>query len=285
MALVTFQRTAPSNRAVVGIDQVVQSNMAHFLAAAVFYLLDSNPSDCITSRMWMIHFLRRLWETNWVFNFSHKPVPYGDATSEHIYYASFAALIVRDLNRNPPAATVLGLPLGCTHPLVLLWFVAEGCNNHCHSKLAALPKGKDRRRPSGLYFQHVSCPHYFFEMCSWFLFAAVAGFTTYTVYYFVVSALVMACHAVKRHRQYETMRDGRQGTCTPMFPFGIDIRPPEILVQIVTVSTNDVVVVDDEAQNSVVGKDRCQGQVAPNSKGNSKGNAKKVTNLLRKAKA
>lgn len=55
----------------------------------------------------------------------------------------------------------------------ILWIVSEYSNWKCHSILANLRKdgSKDKKIPYGFAFEYITCPHYTFEILSWFAFA------------------------------------------------------------------------------------------------------------------
>jgi len=162
-------------------------------------------------------------ETLYLFKFDPSAtVPLADSIQEFAYYYGFGLWIAgrtSDVNTtNLTWAFILGAWIGC-----------EYCNFVCHRTLAGLKRRKDgkKTRPEGnVLFSRSSCPHYFFEISSWFLFNFLTGFTLPGCLFMSVGAIIMTCWAVKRHEGYGDDEEGKQ---TPLFPF-VDLRPPRILV-------------------------------------------------------
>lgn len=198
-------------------------NTISYAGAALIYLVARNSFNVsIPAAMWMTHFIRRTLESFLLFNYSEAVVPIADSIQEFLYYWLFAWWICASVD-TVPMTTVGSIQVILGE---LIWFIGEYCNFSCHSTLAAIStKKKPKKRiESGDYlFSHVSCPHYFFEMLSWFGFNIATGFSVAGCLFMMVGGTIMTCWAVQKHEKYP------QGGRTPVFPF-VDIRPPRVLI-------------------------------------------------------
>ena len=155
--------------------------------------------------LWVVHFVRRCAKTLWLFEFGGDDVPAADCAQEYAYYWGFAAAIAAALASpdsvpTSPTQTAVG---------VALWCAAEAANHTCHRTLArrAASKGADGRKtcvPAGerFLFSRVACPHYTFEVSSWFAFAVVANGARSACAFATVGAILMSSWALQRHEQY-----------------------------------------------------------------------------------
>ena len=206
----------------------VQHNFVSYAGASLAFALSLPPGAAATSvhaLMWHAHFIRRALETAFLFRFgSARVIPPEDSAVEFAYYWLFAFFIARgspDFGSGG-AHTALGLAV---------WAAAECANCKCHAALASVPKKSvvgARQRVDGRHgplFGSVSCPHYFFEMLSWLGFCAATGFNACALVFMLAGGLIMTCYAVARHESY-----GPSAAHTPVFPFGIDVRPPRSVV-------------------------------------------------------
>lgn len=178
--------------------------------------------------MWHAHFARRALEAAFLFRFSASAVPVRVSLLEFAYYWSFAAWIAG----SAPGWTDGG---GWRAALGLAaWGAGELFNFRCHAALAANPAGPggERRRVDarrGCLFGCVTSPHYLFEMCSWAGFNVVTGGARPGLAFAALGALVMTCYAVVRHEAAQ--RASPSSDHTPVFPFGIDLRPPRPIIE------------------------------------------------------
>jgi very-long-chain enoyl-CoA reductase len=196
-------------------------NSVSYAGAALFYILSKRSFDVsIPTLMWITHFVRRTLESFLLFNYSQDNVSIADSVQEFAYYWIFAWWICKsvDVNTNSNSFQVI---IG-----EVIWFIGEYCNFSCHSTLAALSAKREKKRiDSGAYlFSTISCPHYFFEILSWFGFNIVTGFSRAGTLFMLVGGTIMTCWAVQKHERYP-----QNSHKTPVFPF-VDIRPPRFLI-------------------------------------------------------
>ena len=87
----------------------------------------------------------------------------------------------------------------------------------------------DESSASGCLFGSVTSPHYFFEMLSWAGFNVATGAALPGVVFMTFGALVMTCYAIVRHEAAQ--RASPSKAHVPVFPFGIDVRPPQAVIE------------------------------------------------------
>ena len=135
-------------------------------------------------------------------------VPTSDVVTEYAYYWGFAtwnALSLTSRNYTAPATGLVVLG-------GLVFVLAELGNAKAHRMLRALrPAGSSRRViPRGFLFEHVSSPHYLFEILSWAGFALLTQ-TWAAGAFLVVGAGILGAWARARHLAYHQAFDGHAG--------------------------------------------------------------------------
>lgn len=200
----------------------LHNTLSYAGAALVYLIVRKSDNVSVPALMWLTHFARRTLESFLLFNYSESSVPIADSIQEFLYYWLFSWWICNSVEVNPSL-------VGSTQVIIgeVVWFIAEYCNFSCHSTLASLSSKKEpkRRIDSGAYlFSYVSCPHYFFEIMSWFGFNIATGFSLAGTMFMLVGATIMTCWAIQKFKKHPQTA-GR----TPVFPL-VDIRPPQLLV-------------------------------------------------------
>jgi very-long-chain enoyl-CoA reductase len=115
---------------------------------------------------WMLHFLKREFETLFVHKFSRPTMPLGNLFKNCMYYWAFGAVIGYPLcspSYVPPSETVVYIGLA-------LFAVSELGNLLVHLQLSNMrpAEGSQARSiPKGFLFDFVACPNYTFEVLSW----------------------------------------------------------------------------------------------------------------------
>jgi very-long-chain enoyl-CoA reductase len=115
---------------------------------------------------WMLHFLKREFETIFVHKFSRPTMPLGNLFKNCMYYWSFGAVIGYPLcnpSYVPPGETQVYIGLA-------IFLLCEVGNLICHVMLSNMrpAEGSQARSiPSGFLFNYVACPNYTFEVMSW----------------------------------------------------------------------------------------------------------------------
>lgn len=115
---------------------------------------------------WMVHFLKREYETIFIHKFSRPTMPLSNLFKNCAYYWSFGAVIGYPLCSPayvPPSETQVYVGLA-------IFALCELGNLICHVMLSNMrpEEGSQKRSiPSGFLFNYVACPNYTFEVFSW----------------------------------------------------------------------------------------------------------------------
>ena len=115
---------------------------------------------------WLVHFLKREFETIFIHKFSRPTMPLSNLFKNCIYYWSFGAVIGYPLcspSFVPPSETQVYV--GFT-----IFALSELGNLICHIMLSSMRPAEgaqDRSIPKGFLFNYVACPNYTFEVLSW----------------------------------------------------------------------------------------------------------------------
>lgn len=127
----------------------------------------------ISSMMWTLHYVKRLFETLVIHTFSHPTMPLFNLFKNCTYYWGFAALIAYYVETNSSNIQELSK---LQNYIVPFFFLFEGLNFYCHCKLSLLrPKGSlGHFLPKGFLFDSIACPNYTMEILAWICFAIFA---------------------------------------------------------------------------------------------------------------
>ena len=102
----------------------------------------------------------------------------------------------------------------------VIFLIGETGNCICHIQLRKFP---DEKRPTfiscvsrhviphGILFNHVSCPHYFFEILPWTSFFLVK-WTLAAVLFLLATTITLVVYARKKHTAYLEEFDGKDGS-------------------------------------------------------------------------
>jgi len=155
---------------------------------------------------WIIHFMKREFETIFIHKFSRPTMPLSNLFKNCIYYWSFGAVIGYPLCSPgfvPPSELQVHIGLG-------IFALSELGNLICHIMLSNLrPKGEgsqDRTIPTGFLFNYVACPNYTFEVFSWVGFSIMTQLP-FAYLFTLVGFLQMADWAQKKHKGYKKTYD------------------------------------------------------------------------------
>lgn len=154
---------------------------------------------------WMIHFLKREFETIFVHKFSRPTMPLQNLFKNCTYYWSFGAVIGYPLCHPDFAAPVdaqVWVGFG-------IFALCELGNLICHLMLSGMrpEEGSQRRSiPKGFLFNYVACPNYTFEVMSWVGFSIMTQLS-FSYLFTLVGFLQMADWAQKKHRGYKKTYD------------------------------------------------------------------------------
>eukprot|EP00601_Ochromonadales_sp_CCMP2298_P004241 CAMPEP_0173178524 /NCGR_PEP_ID=MMETSP1141-20130122/5588_1 /TAXON_ID=483371 /ORGANISM="non described non described, Strain CCMP2298" /LENGTH=303 /DNA_ID=CAMNT_0014101033 /DNA_START=67 /DNA_END=978 /DNA_ORIENTATION=+ len=154
---------------------------------------------------WMIHFLKREFETLFIHKFSRPTMPLSNLFKNCTYYWTFGAVIGYPLcspSFVPPSLTQVYVGLG-------IFAACELGNLICHIMLSNMrpAEGSQKRLiPSGFLFDLVACPNYTFEVMSWVGFSIMTQLP-FAYLFTLVGFLQMADWAMKKHKGYKKVYD------------------------------------------------------------------------------
>ncbi|CAL8084885.1 unnamed protein product [Calicophoron daubneyi] len=127
---------------------------------------------------WCLHYIKRLLETLFVHRFSHATMPLRNLFKNCAYYFGFAGMVSYFTNHPLYTLPAYGCPQICVGLGIFL--LGEWGNFSCHLALRNLrpPGSTVRQIPKPVrgwimtrLFDLVACPHYTYEVASWFGFA------------------------------------------------------------------------------------------------------------------
>lgn len=160
-----------------------------------------DPVAILAIACWMLHFLKREFETIFVHKFSRPTMPLNNLFKNCTYYWTFGAAIGYPLcnpSYVPPSPLLIKIGLA-------IFILSELGNLKCHLMLSNMrPKEGSQQRdiPRGFLFNLVACPNYTFEIMSW------VGFSIMTMIpmsflFTIVGFLQMTEWAIKKHKGYK----------------------------------------------------------------------------------
>jgi very-long-chain enoyl-CoA reductase len=138
---------------------------------AGFRTLMSGSGDSYAPAAWIIHFLKREFETFFVHRFSRETMPKSNLYKNCTYYYTFALLVGYQICTGAQRTSSLFL--------WALWLLCQASNVYCHLLLRANADKKDevRRPPKSIFFDTVCCPNYTAEILGWLIFSFATGST------------------------------------------------------------------------------------------------------------
>ena len=154
---------------------------------------------------WMVHFLKREFETLFIHKFSRPTMPLTNLFKNCGYYWTFGAVIGYPLcspTYAPPGETQVHIGLA-------IFVLSEFGNLICHimlSRLRPADGSKKRPIPKGFLFDLVACPNYTFEILSWVGFSIMTQIP-FAYLFTLVGFAQMADWALKKHKEYKKTYD------------------------------------------------------------------------------
>ena len=154
---------------------------------------------------WLIHFLKREFETLFIHKFSRPTMPMFNLYKNCAYYWLFGAFIGYPLcspSYVAPKDTQVYTGLA-------IFAACEIGNLICHimlSNLRAAEGSKKRPIPTGFLFNFVACPNYTFEVFSWVGFSIMTQIP-FAYIFTLVGLYQMSDWALKKHKEYKKTYD------------------------------------------------------------------------------
>jgi len=168
-----------------------------------------NYTQTVAMLLFIVHFLKREFETIFVHKFSNGYMPLLNIFKNTGYYTACAYYIayytLHPLYVAPGSDNWTNIFAG----LVVLMMI---CNLICHIILSNLrPRGTTVRRiPKGFLFNLVSCPNYTVEISEWFFFSLMT-MTVASFLFTLVGGGQMLVWAIKKHINYRKEFNGKDG--------------------------------------------------------------------------
>mmetsp|Transcript_17099 Transcript_17099/g.23785 ORF Transcript_17099/g.23785 Transcript_17099/m.23785 type:complete len:232 (-) Transcript_17099:40-735(-) len=189
--------------------------LMYLFGLAITYPQTWSPITFSCMVCWLEHFVRRTFEAAYIHRYGKKTVPFFDALIEYIYYWGFALWVststVSDSfqvfeSGSQPTMVTLGF---------ILFVIGEILNLVCHVMLSQLRPPDSAKRPltyqasvndhqipHGFVFEMVSCPHYFFEIMSWWGFFFISWQRLSSFVFMLFGACILTAWATERHNKY-----------------------------------------------------------------------------------
>jgi len=178
----------------------------YYLRPAFLYGADaaSKPYNWVAQAAiiaWMIHFLKREFETIFIHKFSRPTMPLFNIFKNCGYYWTFGAVIGYPLcspGYVPPSENLVYIGLA-------IFALSELGNLIIHIMLSNMrPKegSQDRNIPTGFLFDYVACPNYTFEILAWVGFSIMTQIP-FAYLFTLVGFLQMRDWAMKKHKGYK----------------------------------------------------------------------------------
>ncbi|KAL9648135.1 hypothetical protein ABK040_007500 [Willaertia magna] len=168
--------------------------------------IELNQTQIIATALFIIHFLKREYETIFVHIFGSETMPIFNLFKNCSYYWGYAALIAYFvIHPNYQSPSMFQVYLGAAGVVVNMIG-----NYICHIILRNLrpPGSKDRKIPRGFAFEYVTCPNYTFEIFEWVFFTIMTQ-SLPSLLYTLSGAGQMLPWAIKKHITLKKTFDGK----------------------------------------------------------------------------
>eukprot|EP01083_Nonionella_stella_P017353 48538_1 len=178
------------------------SNSDHMMTAL-------SPTDGISTLyqamficFYCFHFLRRIIEVICIHNYQ-RSAPVFEVFGAFIYYGGLS--IYNSFCSNINMFYKYGIPNSILIVIgIFIFIVGESGNCYHHYLLSKMrPKGFNGHViPNGCLFNFVSCPHYFFELLTWFGWFIMTGFGVGPLALLLLSLITLIQRSKEKHDKY-----------------------------------------------------------------------------------
>ena len=180
----------------------------------------SRSVQYLAMALWNIHFFRRTSEVLFVHIYKRR-MPLVDCIGAPLYYWFLALFISWSINGDSyQTFSLISAIIG-----TVIFLIGEAGNAWCHLKLRFFrTKEQDASlvspetghiMPHGVFFNHISCPHYTFEITTWIGFFLVV-WTMPSALLLLFTIITLVIYADKKHTAYIGEFDGEYNR--PLYP-------------------------------------------------------------------
>ncbi|PYH96255.1 steroid alpha reductase family protein [Aspergillus ellipticus CBS 707.79] len=166
----------------------------------------ADPSDfqLLVCALLTLHFVKREYETIFVHRFSNATMPARNIIKNSGHYWVLAGLNIAYWVFRPDSPATTNQDSFLLYSGLALYIFGELANLNAHMILRDLrrPGTTERGIPSGLGFNVVTCPNYFFEIVSWVGIYLLSGMSWSVMFFIIVGTAQMALWAKKKERRY-----------------------------------------------------------------------------------
>lgn len=150
--------------------------------------------DSIVANMWIIHFIKRVYEVMHVHNYTRT---LRENINKLFYFSVYSYLITNELENDFDFNWA-------NKTLVFIWGWAQMQNHICHLYLSQLPNNPDEDKtiPYKGWFRIYTAPNYTFELLCWVCFTLVSG-SKYSMYFTIISGMRMYNLAKQKKDYYK----------------------------------------------------------------------------------
>ncbi len=174
--------------------QRFNENLVNMISLLMYFNI-TDRRDSIVANMWLIHFVKRVYEVIYVHNYTR--VESRGRFLEWVYFNGFGYLITTELENDFDFNWANKI-------LVFIWGWSEMQNHICHLYLAQLPNDRDEDKsiPYKGWFKIYTAPNYTFELLSWACFTLVSG-SKYSMLFTLCSGYKMYKLANRKKLYYQ----------------------------------------------------------------------------------
>jgi len=162
----------------------------------------------IAMLLFVIHFIKREFETLFIHKFSNATMPFFNFIKNGSYYTGCALFIayfvLHPLYTSPPINQVY-----ICSGLFLLCMLG---NFYCHIILSNLRSGGSTGRsiPRGFLFEYTTCPNYFLEISEWVIYFFLTQSIS-SLLFALLGGGQMLIWAIQKYKRYKIDFDGKEG--------------------------------------------------------------------------
>jgi very-long-chain enoyl-CoA reductase len=204
-------------------------HIIEYLCAFITFLYMVNNFWRIDVLLWIIHYMKRLYESIYIHKFSAQTMPLKNLYKNTLYYGGAGLILgylsnIEDLSFKNLVNNTLYY-----NNVIGLWILCQLGNGYCHYYLSTLRNDDNNNFkhmiPKNYLFQLVCCPNYTFEIMGWLLFALLS--TSYNLYFIVkllfsfIGAYQMYVWSKGKHRRYKKLYENNYCVSKLLIPFFI----------------------------------------------------------------